>query len=325
MANLTMIEAIREAMEQEMARDERVIILGEDVGKNGGVFRATEGLQAKFGEDRVMDTPLAESAIIGTSIGLSINGFRPVAEIQFLGFIYETMDQVAAQAARIRFRSAGRFTVPMVIRSPYGGGIRTPELHSDSLEALFLHSPGLKIVIPSNPYDAKGLLISAMRDDNPVLFLEPMPLYRAFRMEVPEDPYEVPIGKANVVREGDDVTIVTWGAPVKLVQKVAEESAKKGISIEVIDLRTIQPIDLETIVESVEKTSRLIIVHEAVKSGGVGGEIAALVSEYALFSLASPILRVTGYDTPYPVPPIEDDWLPNAPRIEEAINKVMSY
>lgn len=325
MARLTMVEAIREAMEHEMENDERVMILGQDVGKNGGVFRATDGLQAKFGESRVMDTPLAESAIIGTSVGMSLNGLRPVAEIQFLGFIYETMDQIVAQAARIRFRSAGRYTVPIVIRSPYGGGVKTPELHSDSLEALFAHTPGLKVVIPSNPFDAKGLLTSAIRDENPVLFLEPMKLYRAFQMEVPEEQYEIPIGKANVSKEGHDVTIVTWGAMVPIVEKAEEEAAKKNISVEIVDLRTIKPIDFDTITQSVKKTSRLIIVHEAVKSGGVGGEIAALVSEYALFNLASPILRVTGYDTPYPVPSIEDDWLPTVPRILEAIDKVMEF
>lgn len=325
MAQLTMVEAITEAMRIEMERDERIVVLGEDVGKNGGVFRATDGLQAQFGANRVMDTPLAESAIIGTSIGMAVNGLRPIAEIQFLGFVYETMDQIAAQAARLRFRSAGRFTAPIVIRSPYGGGVKTPELHSDSLEALFVHTPGLKVIMPSNPYDAKGLLISAMRDENPVLFLEPMKLYRAFKMEVPEEAYEVPIGKAAVVKEGVDVTIVAWGPPVLLAQKVAEEAEKKGISVEVIDLRTVQPIDIDTIIASVGKTSRLIIVHEAVKSAGVGGEVAALVSEYGLFSLAAPILRVTGYDTPYPVPMIEDDWLPTAPRIMEAIEHVMQF
>ncbi|MFC7392930.1 alpha-ketoacid dehydrogenase subunit beta [Scopulibacillus cellulosilyticus] len=325
MAELTMVQAINQALEQEMENNERVILLGEDIGKNGGVFRATDGLQEKFGENRVFDTPLAESGIVGTTIGLSINGFRPVAEIQFLGFIYETMDQLAAQAARIRFRSGGRFSVPIVVRSPYGGGVRTPELHSDSLEALFLHSPGLKVVTPSNPYDAKGLLISAIRDDNPVLFLEPLKLYRAFKMEVPEESYQVPLGKAKVVKEGEDVTIVAWGAMVSLALKTAEEAAEKGISTEVIDLRTIQPLDLEAILASVKKTSRLIIVHEAVKSGGVAGEIAALVSEHALFYLASPIIRVTGYDTPYPVPTVEDDWLPNKERIFKGIEEVLQY
>ncbi|HET7579961.1 MAG TPA: alpha-ketoacid dehydrogenase subunit beta [Bacillales bacterium] len=325
MAELTMVQAINQALAQEMENDNRVILLGEDVGKNGGVFRASEGLQERFGENRVFDTPLAESGIVGTSIGLAINGMRPVAEIQFLGFIYETMDQLAGQAARIRLRSAGNFSVPLVVRSPYGGGVRTPELHSDSLEALFLHSPGLKVVVPSNPYDAKGLLTSAIRDDNPVLFFEPMKLYRAFKQEVPEEAYEIPIGKAKVVREGDDVTIVAWGAMIPMVQKVAKQAAEEEINVEVIDLRTIQPLDLETVIESVKKTSRLIIVHEAVKSGGAGGEIAALVSEHALFHLASPILRITGYNTPYPVATVEDDWLPNHDRIMEGIHKVLQY
>jgi pyruvate dehydrogenase E1 component beta subunit len=325
MANITMIQAINEAMAQEMSRDERVIVLGEDVGKNGGVFRATDGLFERFGERRVFDTPLAESGIIGTSIGLAINGLRPIAEIQFLGFIYQAMDQLAAQAARIRFRSAGRFTCPLVVRSPYGGGVRTPELHSDALEALFTHSPGLKVVVPSNAYDAKGLLIAAIRDENPVLFLEPMKLYRAIRMEVPEEPYEIPIGKANIVKEGEDVTIVSWGATVPLVTKVALEMKEKDVDIEVIDLRSLQPLDLDTIVRSVEKTGRLMIVHEAVKTSGFGAEIAALISERALFSLSAPILRITGYDTPYPVPSVEDDWLPNAERIIEGVRTLMRY
>ena len=325
MANLTIVQSVLEALKQEMERDESVILLGEDIGQNGGVFRATDGLVEQFGEDRVIDTPLAESGIIGTSVGLAVNKMRPVAEIQFLGFIYETMDQICSQAARMRFRSAGRFTVPMVIRSPYGGGVRTPEMHSDSLEALFMHTPGLKVIMPSTPYDAKGLLISAIRDDNPVLFLEPMKIYRAFREEVPEEPYTIPIGKAKVVKEGEDVTIVTYGASVHFVKKVAEEYENKGISVEVIDLRTIHPIDFDTIVESVDKTGRLIIVHEAVKTGGVGSEISAQINERSIFSLLAPIVRVTGYDTPYPVTQVEDDWLPNAERLSVEIDKIMAY
>jgi pyruvate dehydrogenase E1 component beta subunit len=325
MAEKTMIQAINEAMRQEMERDERVIVLGEDVGKNGGVFRATDGLLEQFGDRRVFDTPLAESGIIGTSIGLAVNGFRPIAEIQFLGFVYQAMDQLAAQAARLRFRSAGRFTCPIVVRSPYGGGVRTPELHSDALEALFTHSPGLKVVMPSNAYDAKGLLIAAIRDEDPVLFLEPMKLYRAFRMEVPEGPYEIPLGKARIVKEGEDVTIISWGATVPLVAKLAVEMKSQGIDAEVIDLRCLQPLDIDTIVESVEKTGRVMIVHEAVKTNGFGAEIAALISERALFSLSAPIVRVTGYDTPYPVPSVEDDWLPNAARIFEGVQMLMRY
>jgi pyruvate dehydrogenase E1 component beta subunit len=325
MAEITMIQAINEAMRQEMERDERVIVLGEDVGTNGGVFRATDGLLEQFGDQRVFDTPLAESGIIGTSIGLAVNGFRPIAEIQFLGFVYQAMDQLAAQAARIRFRSAGRFTCPIVVRSPYGGGVRTPELHSDALEALFTHSPGLKVVMPSNAYDAKGLLIAAIRDEDPVLFLEPMKLYRAFRMEVPEEPYEIPLGKASVVKEGEDVTIISWGATVPLVAKLAAEMKAQGIDAEVIDLRCLQPLDIDTIMQSVEKTGRVMIVHEAVKTNGFGAEIAALISERALFSLSAPIVRVTGYDTPYPVPSVEDDWLPNAARIVEGVQTLMRY
>ncbi|OXB93062.1 alpha-ketoacid dehydrogenase subunit beta [Parageobacillus galactosidasius] len=325
MAEKTMIQAINEAIWQEMERDERVIVLGEDVGKNGGVFRATDGLLEQFGDRRVFDTPLAESGIIGTSIGLAVNGFRPIAEIQFLGFVYQAMDQLAAQAARLRFRSAGRFTCPLVVRSPYGGGVRTPELHSDALEALFTHSPGLKIVMPSNAYDAKGLLISAIRDEDPVLFLEPMKLYRALRMEVPDEPYEIPLGKARVVKEGEDVTIISWGATVPLVAKLAVEMKSQGIDAEVIDLRCLQPLDIDTIVGSVEKTGRVMVVHEAVKTNGFGAEIAALISERALFTLSAPIVRVTGYDTPYPVPSVEDDWLPNATRIFEGVQMLMRY
>ncbi|GGJ71207.1 pyruvate dehydrogenase E1 component beta subunit [Anoxybacillus voinovskiensis] len=324
MAEMTMIQAIHDAMRQEMERDERVIVLGEDVGKNGGVFRATDGLFEQFGEARVFDTPLAESGIIGTSIGLAANGFRPIAEIQFLGFVYQAMDQLAAQAARLRFRSAGRFTCPLVVRSPYGGGVRTPELHSDALEGLFAHSPGLKIVMPSNAYDAKGLFISAIRDEDPVLFLEPMKLYRAFRMEVPEEPYEIPLGKARVVKEGEDVTIISWGASVPLAAKIAEEMKGK-VDIEVIDLRSLQPLDWDTIYSSVSKTGRVMIVHEAVKTNGFGAEIAALIGERALFSLSAPIVRITGYDTPYPVPSVEDDWLPNAARMIEGVQMLMRY
>ncbi|RHW38317.1 alpha-ketoacid dehydrogenase subunit beta [Lysinibacillus yapensis] len=324
MANLTMVEAIRDALKVEMENNESVILLGEDIGKNGGVFRATDGLIDMFGEERVVDTPLAESGIVGASVGLAINHMRPVAEIQFLGFIYETMDQICAQAARVRFRSAGRFSAPLVIRSPFGGGVRTPELHADSLEALFAHTPGLKVVMPSNPYDAKGLLISAIRDENPVLFLEPMKLYRASREEVPSEAYTVPLHKANIIQSGDEITIVAYGPTVPIATSVANEYLQKGISIEVIDLRTIYPIDFETIIASVEKTGRLIIVHEAVKTGGVGGEIAAHISQHAFFSLRSPITRVTGYDTPYPVASVEDDWLPNVVRLREAIEESLN-
>lgn len=324
MAMMTMVQAVNRALHNEMEQDGRVLLLGEDIGKNGGVFRATDELYEKFGGKRVVDTPIAESAIVGAAIGMAARGLRPVAEIQFMGFIYETMDQLAAQAARLRFRSAGTQTAPLVVRAPYGGGIRAPELHSDSLESLFAHSPGLKVVMPSTPYDAKGLLTAAIRDPDPVLFLEPMKLYRAFQEEVPEGDYTVEIGKANVVREGSDVTIITWGPPVHTVKAVAEWwQREKDVSIEVIDLRTVAPIDVETIVASVEKTERVIIVHEAVKTGGIGAEVAAIISEKALYSLSAPILRVTGFDTPYPTAMVEEDWLPNEKRIHAALTAIL--
>lgn len=326
MTMMNIIEAINSALQLEMDRDDKVIVFGEDVGHAGGVFRATDGLQARFGERRVVDTPLAESAIIGAAVGMAARGLRPIAEIQFLGFIYEAMDQLASQAARMRFRSAGTITLPMVVRAPYGGGVRTPELHSDSLEGLFLHSPGLKVVMPSNPYDAKGLLLAAIRDENPVLFFEPMKLYRFRKEEVPDGDYIVEIGKANVVVDGSDLTLITWGPTVPLAVGLAQKfAAEEGVSVEVIDLRTIAPLDVDTILASVNKTGRALIVHEAVKAGGVGAEVAALISEQALFSLEAPILRVTGYDTPYPVGAVEDDWLPNAARIAGAIRQIMSY
>ena len=324
MASLTMVQAINQALAQALEADERVIILGEDVGKNGGVFRATEGLQERYGEARVVDTPLAESAIIGTSIGLALNGMRPVAELQFMGFIYPAMDQLASQAARFRFRTAGQYTVPMVVRAPFGGGVRTPELHSDSLEVLCTHTPGLKVVIPSTPYDAKGLLLAAIDDPDPVMVFEPMKLYRAFRQEVPEEPFRVPLGKARVVREGEDLTIISWGAPVLMVEKVAEQlAAEKGVSIEVIDLRSLVPLDLETLVQSVEKTGRLIVVHEAVRTSGFASEIITRINEEAFYSLEAPMVRLTGYDTPYPVPQVEDDWLPNESRLLRAIEQAL--
>ncbi|MBU8920062.1 alpha-ketoacid dehydrogenase subunit beta [Neobacillus sp. 114] len=326
MTAMTMIEAINFTLKKEMERDQRVICLGEDIGKNGGVFRATDGLQAIFGEDRVVDTPIAESAIVGTAVGMAARGLRPVAEIQFFGFIYEAMDQMASQAARLRFRSGGVLGAPMVVRAPYGGGVKTPELHSDSLEGLFLHSPGLKVVMPSSPYDAKGLLTAAIRDNDPVLFLEPMKLYRAFKQEVPEEDYLIEIGKAKVVKEGEDLTVITWGQTVPLVSKVVEQwEQEQPISIEIIDLRTVSPIDEDTIIASVQKTGRAMIVHEAVKTGGPGAEISAMINEKALFHLSAPIVRVTSFDTPYPVPSVEEDWLPNADRISQGIREVLAH
>ncbi|SFV04471.1 alpha-ketoacid dehydrogenase subunit beta [Alicyclobacillus macrosporangiidus] len=323
MAGRTMIQAIQDAIATALARDPRVMVLGEDVGKNGGVFRATEGLQERFGEGRVIDTPLAESGIVGTAVGLALAGMRPIDEIQFLGFIYETMDQLASQAARIRFRTQGRCTVPLVVRAPFGGGVRTPELHSDSLEALFLHTPGLKVVMPSNPYDAKGLLLAAVEDPDPVLVLEPMRLYRLGRMEVPDGFYTVPIGPARLAREGEDVTIVAWGPTVPIALEAAEAAAAEGVSCEVLDLRTVSPFDAAALTQSVEKTGRAVVVHEAVRSGGVGAEVLAAIHDGAFYSLLAPVERVTGFDTPYPPPAVEDLWLPTPARVLAAVRRVM--
>jgi pyruvate dehydrogenase E1 component beta subunit len=318
-----MIEAIKNALDLELARNEKVLLFGEDVGNNGGVFRATEGLQKKYGEDRVFDTPLAESGIIGLANGLAVQGFRPVPEIQFFGFVFEAMDQIVSQLARTRYRSGGRYSAPVTIRSPFGGGVRTPELHSDSLEGLFLQSPGVKVVIPSNPYDAKGLLLSAIRDNDPVIFLEHMRLYRSFRQEVPEEEYTIPLGVANVVREGKDATIITYGAMVGVSQKAAEQwSKEKGFEAEVIDLRTISPIDIETVVKSIQKTNRAIVVQEAQRSAGAAAEIIAQINENAIYHLEAPVLRVTPPDTIYPFGLIEDDWLPTPQFIVNSLNKV---
>ena len=321
---MTMIEALNAALALELERDKRVVVLGQDIGANGGVFRVTEHLQNKFGEERVFDTPLSESAIIGSSVGMAIYGLRPIAEIQFAGFLFVCMNQLVSQAARIRFRSAGAYTCPLVVRAPYGGGVRTPELHSDSLEGVFLQTPGMKIVIPSNPYDAKGLLASAVEDPDPVLFLENIKLYRSFRQETPEEYYTIPLGKARVVQEGTDVSLFAYGAMVPLALEAAKQAQQEmGTSVEVIDLRTIWPLDEETIVSSVEKTGRAIIVHEAPRAGGIGAEVTAIINEHCLYSLLKPVGRVTGYDTPYPVPGQEDYYLPSVPKVMTALRQVM--
>ena len=323
---MTMIQAINDAMKIELDRDENVLIFGEDVGNNGGVFRATEGLQEIFGEHRVFDTPLAESGLGGLAIGLGLQGFRPVAEIQFFGFMFEAIDSIANQAARMRFRSGGRFHSPITFRSPYGGGVKTPENHADSLEGMMLQTPGVKVVIPSNPYDAKGLLISSIRDNDPVIFLEHMKLYRSFRAEVPIGEYTVPIGEAKVVREGEDVTIITYGAMVHTSLDAAEKMEKEqGIKVEVIDLRTISPIDIETIVKSIQKTNRAIVVQEAQKTAGVAAEVIAQINEEAMLYLEAPVLRVAPPDTVYPFAVIEDAWIPTSARIIEYVNKVMNF
>ena len=325
MAQMTMIQAITDALRTELKNDENVLVFGEDVGNNGGVFRATEGLQKEFGEVRVFDTPLAESGIGGLAIGLAFTGYRPVMEIQFFGFLYEVIDSVSGQLARMSFRSAGRFNAPVTIRSPFGGGVATPEMHADSLEGLVASQPGLKVVIPSTPYDAKGLLISAIRDDNPVIFLEHMKLYRSFRQEVPEEEYTIPLGKADVKREGKDLSIITYGAMVHESLKAAEELEKEGYSVEVIDLRTIQPMDIETIIASVEKTNRAIVVQEAQKQAGIAANIVAEITERAILSLEAPVLRVTAPDTIYPFAQGENAWLPNSKVIIETAKKVLTF
>ncbi|MFD1175691.1 alpha-ketoacid dehydrogenase subunit beta [Paenibacillus puldeungensis] len=326
MAQMNMKEAIRDAIRVELKRDPNVIVFGEDVGHVGGVFRVTEGLQKEFGEERVLDTPLAESAIGGMAVGLGIQGFRPVAEIQFVGFIFEALDQILVQSARLRYRSGGRYHAPVVFRTPFGGGVKAAELHTDSLEGLIAQTPGIKLVIPSNPYDAKGLLISAIRDNDPVFFMEHLNLYHAFRDEVPEDDYTVELGKAKVVREGSDVTVLAYGLMVHTAVKAAEELEKtKGIKAEVIDLRTLVPLDIDTIVNSIKKTNRAIVVQEAQKSAGIAAEVIAQINEKALLHLEAPVLRVAPPDTIYPFAQIEDQWLPSPAKVIEGVNKVLEF
>ncbi|HRQ72338.1 MAG TPA: alpha-ketoacid dehydrogenase subunit beta [Phycisphaerales bacterium] len=321
---LTLVDAINEALAQEMERDERVVVLGEDVGLNGGVFRVTEGLQKRFGAERVADTPLAESGIMGTAIGLAMAGMRPVPEIQFEGFLGPAYDQLVNHAARYRTRSRGAVTIPLTVRVPVGGGIHAPELHSDSPEAIYAHHPGLKVVMPSTPYDAKGLLLSAIRDPDPVVFFEPKRVYRSFREDVPEDDYTIPIGQAKVVAEGTDVTVVTWGAPVFQCLAAMDELPEDA-SIELIDLRTIYPIDVDTIVESVRKTGRCVVVHEAPKTAGLGAEIATIIQEHCFLHLEAPVQRCTGFDTVMPYYKLELEYLPESPRIQKAIEECLAY
>jgi pyruvate dehydrogenase E1 component beta subunit len=308
-----------------MERDPRVVLLGEDIGRNGGVFRVTEGLQQTFGAGRVIDSPLSESGIVGFSIGMSVYGLVPVAEIQFMGFLYGAMEQILSHASRIRMRSRGRFHCPLVIRTPYGGGIHAPELHSESAEALFVHAPGIKVVVPSTPYQAKGLLISAIRDPDPVLFLEPSRVYRSVKEEVPEEEYTLPLGEARIVTEGEDVTLISWGAMLLTTLNAAKQAQEKGVRTEVIDLRTLYPLDIKTVVESVKKTKRVVIVHEAPKTCGLGAEIVARINEEALLHLEAPVERVTGYDTAIPLAQLEQHYLPSVDRIIRAIEKVRSF
>lgn len=322
---MTMIQAITNAMQTELKNDENVLVFGEDVGQNGGVFRATEGLQKEFGEDRVFDTPLGESGIGGLAVGLALQGLRPVPEIQFFGFLFEVMDSISGQMARMRYRSGGTNSAPITIRSPFGGGVQTPELHADSLEGLMAQQPGLKVVIPSTPYDAKGLLISAIRDNDPVIFLEHMKLYRSFRGEVPEEEYTIEIGKADIKRAGTDVTLIAYGAMVHTSLKAADELAKDGIEAEVIDLRTISPLDIDTIIESVEKTNRVVVVQEAQRQAGIAASIAAEIQERAILHLEAPVLRVTAPDTVYAFAAVEGDWLPDHNDIIEKVNTVINF
>ncbi len=325
MPKRNLVEAINHGLMLEMERDPSVVLLGEDVGKEGGVFRVTDGLQVKFGTERVIDTPLAESGIVGVAIGMAVKGLRPVAEVQFEGFLPPAMDQIMNHASRIRNRSRGRFTCPLVIRSPWGGGIHAPEHHSDSPEAIFAHTPGMKVVIPSTPYDAKGLIISAIRDPDPVLFFEPKRIYRAIKEEVPDESYTLPIGEAKVVREGKDITLITWGSMVREVLRSAGMADGEGIQAEVIDLRTISPMDESVFLESVRKTGRALVVHEAPPTCGVGAEIIARINEKALLSLQAPVARVTGFDVIVPLMKLENHYLPSPERILTGMKKVMTF
>lgn len=323
MAELTLVQSINQSLAQAMAGDDTIVVLGEDVGVNGGVFRVTEGLKQRFPE-RVFDTPLAESGIIGFSIGLAMNGFKPIPEIQFEGFLGPAYDQITNHAARFRTRTRSAITMPMVIRVPVGGGIHAPELHSDSPEAIYAHTPGLKVVMPSTPYDAKGLLLSAIRDPDPVIFFEPKRVYRAFREEVPDEEYTIPIGKAKVVQEGTDVTVVTWGASLFQCLE-ALDNMPEDVSAELIDLRTIYPLDVDTIAESVSKTGRCVVVQEAPKTAGMASEISALIQENCFLHLEAPVQRVCGFDTVMPYYKLELEYLPDAKRIGEAIGQCLAY
>ena len=324
MPQMNLVQAVNSALRTEMRNNDDVIVLGEDVGKVGGVFRVTQGLFDEFGENRVIDTPLAEGGIIGTAIGMALYGLRPVPEIQFADFIFPAFDQIVSEAAKFRYRSGGEYTVPMVIRTPVGGGIRGGHYHSQSPESLFIHTAGLKVVCPSNPYDAKGLLLSSIRDDDPVLFFEPKRVYRAVKMDVPEEEYTVPIGKAKVVREGEDVTVIAWGAMLFEALSSADEVAEKGVSAEVIDLRTLWPVDIDTIVSSVQKTGRVVVVHEAPKSCGFGAELVSMIMEKAFVHLEAPPARVTGWDTPFPYT-LEMEYLPLQHRITPALLDTAKY
>lgn len=324
MVSLTMVQAVNQGLQQEMRKNQNIVLLGEDVGRDGGVFRATEGLLEEFGSERVIDTPLSEEGIIGAAIGMALYGLEPVAEIQFMDFVYPAFNQIVSELAKFRYRSGGQYTPKVVVRMPYGGGIRGGLYHSQSTESFFVHTPGLVVVTPSSPYDAKGLLLSAIRGPDPVIFLEPKRIYRTFKEDVPEQDYSIPIGKARVITEGHNVTLVSWGATVETCKEALAASSKVGISVELIDLISLLPFDIQTILRSVRKTGRLVIAHEAARIGGVGAEIAAQVSERAIDSVQAPIVRVAGYDTPFPYA-LEGTYLPTAHRILSAVKKVANY
>jgi len=322
---INLIQAITDGMRTMLADDDRVLVLGEDVGVNGGVFRATDGLIEEFGEHRVIDTPLSEAGFTGAAVGMALNGLKPIVEIQFLGFIYPAYEQIATHVTRMRSRTLSHYSLPMVIRAPFGAGVGAPEIHSDSIEALFTHMPGIKVVCPATAYDAKGLLIAAIEDPDPVLFLEPMRLYRGKREDVPTEKYTVPLGKGKRIREGEDVSVFAWGAMVPVAEQAAEEMAKENISCDVIDLRTLYPLDKDIISDSVQKTGRAVIVHEAQETGGVSSEIASVINDTSFLYLKSPIQRVTGFDVPVPFFGIEHDYLPNPQRVMDAIQEAVNF
>lgn len=322
MAVMNILEAINKTLHEQMEKDPTIVSYGEDAGFEGGVFRATTGLQEKFGKDRAFDSPLAEASIVGSAVGMAVNGLRPITELQFQGFMFPAFNQIATHVARMRNRSRGVYNLPMVIRMPYGGGIRALEHHSESLEAMFATIPGLKVVIPSTPYDTKGLLTAAIKDNDPVIFLEPKRIYRAFKQEVPEEEYEVEIGKARVVQEGTDITVVAWGALVREVEKAIKDL---DVSVELIDLRTISPIDFETISESVKKTGRFLVVHEAVKSFGPGAELISIINEKAFLYLEAPPTRLTGFDITVPLPKGENHFIITPDRIKKKIKEVVEF
>ena len=321
---MTLNQAVKSALDNEMEKNDKVVLIGEDIGKNGGVFRTTEGLYDKYGPKRVIDTPLNESGIVGTAIGMSLYGLKPVVEIQFMDFIFPAFDQIVSDLAKFRYRTGGAYTCPMVIRAPYGGGIKGGSYHSQSGETYFIHTSGLKVVVPATPYETKGLLISAIRDDDPVIFFEPKRLYRALKEDVPEEAYTIPIGKARIMEEGSDITLISYGPMIQTALEAIEIVKKEGTSVELIDLRTLSPLDSETIIKSVKKTGRVVIAHEAPKTLGMSAEIAALIAENCLEYLEAPIQRATGLDTPFPYS-LEKEYLPDAKFVSKKIKQTVEY